>query len=181
MLNEETRSVNGLQGRFLTLLEQYVPKLRIRGVKAIGCSPCHDDRHPSFSANIETGVWYCHTCNIGGGVKKFAELVGEPWAIARLPRQEKRRIAASIRLHKAEQQAHAILQQRTDERFDEIFSEWQAVQAQVTDALSLLHVFHRWPHLAEEFPDLAAKAERDYGDAMFDRSILDARMGGELL
>ena len=30
------------------------------------CCPLHDDRHPSFYANREKGIWYCHACQISG-------------------------------------------------------------------------------------------------------------------
>jgi CHC2 zinc finger len=66
-----------LHARFLSLLERHVKSLRITGNKAYGLAPCHDDRSPSFSANLEMGQWFCHSCQIGGGVKKFASLVGE--------------------------------------------------------------------------------------------------------
>ncbi|WP_176560223.1 CHC2 zinc finger domain-containing protein [Brevibacillus dissolubilis] len=28
--------------------------------------PLHDDRHPSFYANRDKGIWYCHACNLSG-------------------------------------------------------------------------------------------------------------------
>jgi len=66
-----------LHTQFLSLLERHVKNLRITGNKAYGLAPCHDDHSPSFSANLERGLWFCHSCQIGGGVKKFAFLVGE--------------------------------------------------------------------------------------------------------
>jgi hypothetical protein len=66
-----------LHTQFLSLLERHVRGLRITGHKAYGLAPCHDDHSPSFSANLEIGQWFCHSCQIGGGVKKFASLVGE--------------------------------------------------------------------------------------------------------
>jgi hypothetical protein len=66
-----------LYAQFLSLLERHVKSLRITGNRARGLSPCHDDHNPSFSANLEMGQWFCHSCQIGGGVKKFAFLVGE--------------------------------------------------------------------------------------------------------
>jgi hypothetical protein len=66
-----------LHTQFLSLLERHVKSLRITGNKAYGLAPCHDDHSPSFSANLERGQWFCHSCQIGGGVKKFAFLVGE--------------------------------------------------------------------------------------------------------
>ncbi|MGQ9697160.1 MAG: toprim domain-containing protein [Armatimonadota bacterium] len=40
--------------------------------------PCHDDRRPSASFNATTGLWYCHTCQIGGSPKEFLEQLGLP-------------------------------------------------------------------------------------------------------
>ncbi|MBI3302168.1 MAG: hypothetical protein HYZ72_08860, partial [Deltaproteobacteria bacterium] len=68
-----------LRPRFLALLERCVGKLRVAGNKATGLAPCHDDRNPSFSADLDRCLWYCHACARGGGVKAFAELVGERW------------------------------------------------------------------------------------------------------
>jgi len=36
-------------------------------------------RPPSLSIDLERGVFHCFGCGSGGGVKRFAELVGEPW------------------------------------------------------------------------------------------------------
>lgn len=169
-----------LSTRFLPLLERYVLKLRLRGVKVAGCCPFHADRHPSFSANIEKGVWYCFTCASGGGVKRFAELVGESWATASLSRPERRRLAVSIRRREAEQQARRILQRREDERLDEIFTEYRAVNRDAAFAAALLALFHRRADLAAEFADLAEKAERDYSAAIHQRVVLEARIDGEV-
>jgi DNA primase len=48
-----------LQDRFLNLLERHILKLRIRGDKATGSCPLHEDKHPSFSADLRKGVFHC--------------------------------------------------------------------------------------------------------------------------
>jgi len=143
-----------LAARFRALLEQHVRNLRLRGVKATGCAPCHDDRHASFSADLEKCVWYCHACNVGGGVKKFAELVGESWAVAALPRHERRRVAVSLRRRDAEQKARVILERRHEERLDTISEEWRAVNLDVMAAAELLAFFSRNPDLEAALPIL---------------------------
>lgn len=168
-------------GRFAALLERHVPKLRVRGPKATGCCPFHQDTNPSFSADLAKGAWYCHACHIGGGVKKFAELVGESWAIASLPRRERTQAAVSIRRHEAEQKARAILQQREDKRLDEIFVEWRETNRDAANAAELLGVFHRHPDLEKDFSDLAEKAERDYSATVHHRVLLEARLDGEVV
>lgn len=53
----------------LDLVQQgYVPveNLHIRGDKATGCCPLHDDRNPSFGFSLSENLWYCFGC-VGGG------------------------------------------------------------------------------------------------------------------
>lgn len=68
-----------LRDRFIHLLEQHVQRLNIRGQKALGLCPFHQEKTPSFSANLEKCVFYCFGCGEQGGVRRFAELTGEPW------------------------------------------------------------------------------------------------------
>ena len=72
-----------LRLRFRDLLERHIQKLTTRGSRATGLAPCHNDRNPSFSADLEKWVWFCFACNRGGGVKDFAELMGEEWKSTR--------------------------------------------------------------------------------------------------
>lgn len=48
-----------------------------RGVNAmIRCPlPTHPERHPSFSINLDKGLWVCHSCGEKGGIKKLARLM----------------------------------------------------------------------------------------------------------
>lgn len=49
-----------------------IPSLRINGKpEALGLCPFHDDRHPSLSVNVETGLFNCFSCGEGGDVFKF--------------------------------------------------------------------------------------------------------------
>jgi hypothetical protein len=168
-----------LQECFLSLLEQHVHRLRIRGPRGTGLCPFHAEKTSSFSVDVEKGVFHCFGCGVGGGVKRFAELVGEPWPSSSLTRQERQRAAVSIRRRQAEQQARAILLQREEKWLDELFSVWREVNHDAANAADLLRVFHRWPHLTEEFSDLAAQAESEYGGAVSRRAILEAKMDGE--
>ncbi|MGH7390788.1 MAG: CHC2 zinc finger domain-containing protein [Candidatus Rokuibacteriota bacterium] len=54
--------------------------LRDRRRGMIRC-PFHRDRTPSFSVDLDRGVFHCFGCGVEGGVKRFAELVGD---VARL-------------------------------------------------------------------------------------------------
>jgi putative DNA primase/helicase len=33
--------------------------------------PFHDDKTPSMSIDLKAGRWFCHTCNVGGGILDF--------------------------------------------------------------------------------------------------------------
>jgi hypothetical protein len=35
--------------------------------------PFHDDQTPSMSIDLKAGTWFCHTCNIGGGILAFEQ------------------------------------------------------------------------------------------------------------
>lgn len=62
----------------LDFYEHRVKNLKPVGGGLKGICPFHDDRNPSLSINLETGSWFCHACNVGGGPRQFAERLGEP-------------------------------------------------------------------------------------------------------
>lgn len=62
---------------FQSQIEQRVQKLTIRGHRANGLCPFHGEDTPSFSADFQKGVFNCFGCGVSGGVKQFAELIGE--------------------------------------------------------------------------------------------------------
>ena len=95
-------------------------------------------------------MWFCHACARGGGVKDFALVVGEPWAIASLPRQERKRVAVALRRREAEAKARAILENRREERLDAIFDQWREVNRDATHAVELLALFHVWLEAAAD-------------------------------
>ncbi len=169
-----------LQARFLSLVQRHVHKLTIRGSRGIGLCLFHPEERPSLSIDLEKAVFYCFGCGVGGGVKKFAELVGEPWAIASLTRREKARIATAIRRRDAERKEQVILQQREEKRLDEIFQEWRAANTEAAYAAELLSLLHGRPDLEAEFADLTAQAARDYSAAVSRRVLLEARINGEV-
>src|SRR5437667_1906302 len=129
-----------LSDRFADLLERYVSRLRIVGTKATGLAPCHDDRSPSFSADLEKLVWYCHACGRGGGVKDLAQVVGEGWNSTR---SESRAAKARRARFHAEQQARAILKRRQEARDLELCADHREVHAGALAAAELLGLFHR--------------------------------------
>lgn len=44
-----------------------------RGDQKYTICPFHTENSPSFAVNPETGQWYCHGCNCGGGEQYFVE------------------------------------------------------------------------------------------------------------
>lgn len=62
---------------YYSFFETHLRKFRVRGNgQAQACCPLHDDRQPSFSCNVESGVWTCHGCNRNGNAHQLAELLG---------------------------------------------------------------------------------------------------------
>ncbi|MBI4208555.1 MAG: hypothetical protein HY538_02465 [Deltaproteobacteria bacterium] len=44
--------------------------------QATGYCPLHEDKNPSFSCNVELGVWMCHGCEAKGNVFQLTKLLG---------------------------------------------------------------------------------------------------------
>jgi hypothetical protein len=49
-------------------------KFRARGRKATALCPFHPDHHPSLSIDLDRGLFFCFTCNVGGDVISFVML-----------------------------------------------------------------------------------------------------------
>jgi hypothetical protein len=141
--------VTNLRQRFLDLLERHVQKLTIYGNRASGLAPCHNDRNPSFHADLEKCTWYCFACARGGGVKDFAVLVGEPW-LESLTRTHHSALAR----RQAKREAQAILKRRREERDEELLEQHRHTHDMKVEAIDILGLFHRHPELEEEFPGL---------------------------
>jgi len=62
-----------------SLLERHLDLAPLRGRRrGITHCPFHGaDRHPSFSVDLDAAVFNCFSCGERGGLKRFAELVGE--------------------------------------------------------------------------------------------------------
>lgn len=78
-----------LREEFTHLVQAHVPRARVNGAKVIGCVPWRDDTRPSFSADLDKGVWYDHARQEGGGMKEFKERVGEQAAMPNGRQQRK--------------------------------------------------------------------------------------------
>lgn len=62
-----------MMNEYLTFYLRYVKKGKVSGNNLYGCCPFHDDKHPSFSVNLNTGQWKCHAGCGSGNVFTFAK------------------------------------------------------------------------------------------------------------
>lgn len=56
---------------YKTEYQTYIKKSQVRGDNLTGLCPFHVDSHPSFSVDLKTGKWHCHTEDIGGNFISF--------------------------------------------------------------------------------------------------------------
>ncbi len=58
--------------------KQYLEHVSISNDQLSGCCPFHEDKNPSFSANLNNGLWKCHaeSCGFQGSIYLFAEKLG---------------------------------------------------------------------------------------------------------
>lgn len=62
-----------MRDELAVLLNQAIPDGRANVM--VRC-PFHEDRRPSLSLSLTKGVWWCHACGKGGGVRRLAQLLG---------------------------------------------------------------------------------------------------------
>lgn len=68
----------GVTQRQLTQLGRYLDGDRPNDLGEWGMyCPIHDDSKRSASLNIETGLWFCNACNIGGAVDELIGMMGK--------------------------------------------------------------------------------------------------------
>lgn len=49
----------------------HTEKQSINGDELRACCPFHDERHPSFSINLNSGAYFCHACEAKGSILDF--------------------------------------------------------------------------------------------------------------
>lgn len=57
-------------------VRQYCKVQSWTGDEANILCPAHDDRNSSCRVNVTKGLWFCHGCHTGGGMKRLAQLLG---------------------------------------------------------------------------------------------------------
>lgn len=130
--------------RFGTLVRRYVPNLRVVGPRGTGLCPFHNDKNPSLSIDFERGIFHCFGCGQSGGVKKFAELVGEPWTRTSSESREEKTQRISVQAARDE---YKVWQ---DERFNTLVAEQQELDNALADAVVVYGLLHRRPYLFVE-------------------------------
>ena len=169
-----------LSARFLTLAQTHVSRLIVRGSKGIGLCCFHEENTSSLSFDFDRGVFHCFGCGKSEGFDASALAVGEPWGTIRHSPRERARFAVHGRRRQAETQARTILEQRAKaQRKALLFRNHEAIR-EANEAAELLALFHRRLDLAEEFPELVVRTEREYSDALFKQTLLEAQLQGEL-
>ena len=62
---------------YIDFFQQHIQKFRLTlNGQATGLCPLHDDRNPSFSCNVNDGIWKCHGCGKSGNAQQLAQLLG---------------------------------------------------------------------------------------------------------
>jgi len=56
---------------FKEIFIPFIKKYRINNNQLIGLCPFHEDTHPSFSVNLDKGIYYCHACGKTGNSTTF--------------------------------------------------------------------------------------------------------------
>lgn len=164
---------NSLQARFSDLVHRHIPKFTPCDGRGLVLCLFHQEKTPSLSIDLEKGVFHCFGCGAEGGVKRFAELLGEPWENTR---SESRTAKARRARFRAEQQARAILERHAEELNKQLCAKHRELYSETLAVKDLLSLFHRRPNLAEEFSALVVQTEREYGEALFRLSLVEARL-----
>ena len=58
------------------LFDHYIQNFTIKGTQVLGCCPFHDDHSPSFSGNMQTGLWHCFVGCGSGNWQQFMSRLG---------------------------------------------------------------------------------------------------------
>jgi DNA primase len=169
---------SALQEWFSDLVHRHLPEFTPRNGRGVVLCVFHQEKTPSLSIDLEKGVFHCFGCGVSGGVKDFAQLVGETWGSTR---SESHTAKARRARFQAEQQARAILQQRAEERDKALCVEYRELYGQALSCVDLLSLFRRRPDLAEEFSDVLVETRQEYGAVLFKLCLLEARLDGEVV
>ena len=110
-----------MDDRAYSLFSRHLDLAPLKGRPAglVRCCFHQPDRHPSLSVDLEGGVFHCFACGAQGGLRDFAEAVGEVWdqrAEPRLP---------PVPLERAEKQTRQQVPSGSTSEADEIWSTLQ--------------------------------------------------------
>ena len=61
---------------FADFYQTFIPSLKVNGkAEALGLCPFHDDKNPSLSVNVQTGLFRCFSCDAGGDIFRFYQKI----------------------------------------------------------------------------------------------------------
>lgn len=72
IFNREWRS--GQAPSLIEIVQEYV-QLRRVGREYVGLCPFHSEKTPSFFVNEEKGLFFCHSCQVGGDIFTFIQKI----------------------------------------------------------------------------------------------------------
>ncbi|MBC8550342.1 MAG: AAA family ATPase [Candidatus Brocadiales bacterium] len=75
-IDTETKDGDGEMTDYFPLYESQIKGIKGNGNQFTGLCPFHDDKNPSFSFNIESGLFSCFSCDAKGNAYKFAQKAG---------------------------------------------------------------------------------------------------------
>jgi len=72
--------ISGSMVNYEGLYRHYIKRFKLTqsGKQAVGLCPFHDDKNPSFSMNLDTGLYCCHGCDVKGNAYYFAKTMKHP-------------------------------------------------------------------------------------------------------
>ena len=156
---------------FFSLLNKHVEQLWVRGWRIAGICPFHDEDTPSFSANVERGIWQCFGCGKTGGIRDFAIETGEKWP------PEKWVSKGRSRGLRWQSRSKPTFWASRDER-DKTLAHCVYGQREMITA-KLLEFFYTHPIMTQRFPDIVVTTEERYADAILKQQILFHELHGE--
>lgn len=120
----------------------------------------HDgDTHPSLSVDLDRGLFHCFACGVGGGLRRFAELVGEAAPSPARPARPRSLLAEAM----ARARHEADRQRRRLEPYCDLFKIADWVRARFSTVSEARRVATRLGDTERswEILDLTARVERE--------------------
>ncbi len=132
------------QERFSDLVHRHIPGFAPKNGRGVVLCLFHKEKTPSLSIDLKKGVFHCFGCGFAGGVKRFAELVGEPWGGAHSESRAAKAHCAALAV------ARDSYNRWQRERLIALTDEFRELTAEREVAEIALRLLHRQPDLFSE-------------------------------